>query len=61
VDNFEEEIAQANYPTLRLFTSPRLRSAHPAYQWLHRLHCVGVGEADLQRFVVAYDVYAVQG
>jgi hypothetical protein len=44
---------------LPLRTGPKLRTAHPAYQWLQRLHCVAVGEADLERFEVAYDVYAV--
>jgi hypothetical protein len=39
---------------------PSLRSAHPNYQWLHRLICVGVGEADLERFEVSYNVYAVR-
>jgi hypothetical protein len=43
-----------------LRTTPRLRSAHPAYQWLHRLQFVGVGEANLETFTVAYDVYAVR-
>lgn len=43
-----------------LRTTPRFRSAHPAYQWLHRLQCVGVGEANLETFTVSYDVYAVR-
>ncbi|HEY8011795.1 MAG TPA: DUF3237 domain-containing protein [Rudaea sp.] len=47
-------------PTLPLRTAPVLRCAHPDYAWLHRTQMVGVGEVDLQRFVVAYDVYAVQ-
>jgi len=44
---------------VKLFTSPRLRCAHPQFQWLHRIHCVGIGEVDLRRYEVAYDVYAV--
>jgi hypothetical protein len=46
-------------PKLKLRTTPVLRTAHPDYQWLHRLLCVGVGEADLGKLEVAYDVYAV--
>lgn len=45
---------------LKLRTTPTLRTAHPGYQWLHRLMCVGVGEADLETFEVSYDVYAVR-
>ena len=43
-----------------LRTQPRLRSAHPDYQWLQRRLCLAVGEADLERYVVGYDVYAVR-
>ena len=46
--------------TLPLRTTPRVRTAHPDYQWLQRLLCVGVGEVDLERFEVASDVYAVR-
>ena len=46
--------------TLPLRTGPTMRTAHPAYQWLQRLHCVAVGEVDLERFEVSYDVYAVR-
>ena len=46
--------------TLTLRTAPQLRTAHPAYQWLQRAFCVGIGEVDLERFSVSYDVYAVR-
>lgn len=42
-----------------LHTFPRLRTAHPEYQWLQRFACVGVGIADLQRSEVRYEVYAL--
>lgn len=45
---------------LKLRTTPVMRTAHPDYQWLHRLLCVGVGEVDLEKFEVSYDVYAVR-
>jgi hypothetical protein len=47
-------------PRLPLRILPRLRTAHPDYQWLERLVCVGIGEADLVNFVVRYDIYAVR-
>ncbi len=46
-------------PSVPLHTAPRFRTAHPGYQWLHRPMCVGVGVADLQRFEVRYDIYAL--
>jgi hypothetical protein len=47
-------------PKLSLRTAPRMRTAHPDYQWLNRLQLLNVGEADLQTFEVRYDVYAVR-
>jgi hypothetical protein len=38
----------------------RYHTAHPAYQWLNRLQCVNVGEADLMRSEVRWDVYALR-
>ena len=40
--------------------SPRLSTSHPDYLWLNRLHCLGIGQAFLERAEVAYDVYAVR-
>jgi len=40
--------------------SPRLQTSHPGYLWLNRLHCLGIGQAYLERSEVAYDVYAVR-
>ena len=40
--------------------SPRFQTSHPNYLWLNRLHCIGVGQAFLERLEVAYDVYAVR-
>ncbi len=39
---------------------PRFLTAHPDYRWLNRLQCLGVGEVDLERSEVSYDVYAVR-
>jgi hypothetical protein len=40
--------------------SPRLYASHPGYLWLNRLHCLGIGQAFLERSEVAFDVYAVR-
>jgi len=47
-------------PRLALRTLPVMRTAHPEYQWLHRRQFIGVGEADLEKFTVSYDVYALR-
>ena len=39
---------------------PRFQTTHPTYQWLNRLQCLNIGEADLERFEVRYDVYAIR-
>jgi hypothetical protein len=46
-------------PELKIRAAPRLRTAHPAYQWLNRLQCYAIGEADLARQLASYDVYAL--
>jgi len=40
--------------------SAGLSTSHPGYLWLNRLHCLGIGQAFLERSEVAYDVYAVR-
>ncbi|MDE0854992.1 MAG: DUF3237 domain-containing protein [Nevskia sp.] len=59
-DGYERFLRGELPPTLALRTGPRLRTAHPAYQWLQRLYCVGVGAVDFARSEVSYDVYAVR-
>jgi hypothetical protein len=59
-DGYEQFLRGKLPRKLPLRTSPVLRTSHPDYQWLQRLHCVAVGEADLERFDVSYDVYAVR-
>ena len=41
-------------------TAPQVRTAHPDYQWLHRVQCLGVGEVRASEGRVRYDVYAVR-
>jgi hypothetical protein len=41
-------------------SSPRFHTSHPDYVWLNRLHCLGIGQAFLDRSEVAYDVYSVR-
>lgn len=57
---YEEFLAGTTPPTIPLYTSPVLRTSAPAYEWLQRVHLVGVGVADLAKLEVAYDIYAVR-
>ncbi|MCY1260800.1 hypothetical protein D9M68_103560 [compost metagenome] len=59
--NGYEAIVRGESPArMTLRTSPRFRTAHPDYQWLHRHLCVGIGEVDFERAEVVYDVYALR-
>jgi Protein of unknown function (DUF3237) len=44
---------------VRLRTSPRFLTTHPAYVWLNRLHCFGVGEYRAATNEAHYDVYSI--
>lgn len=43
----------------RLRISPRFQTSHPAYLWMNRLCCIGVGEYQAATNVASYDVYSV--
>ncbi|MGH9202363.1 MAG: DUF3237 domain-containing protein [Vicinamibacterales bacterium] len=47
-------------PAVPVRTSPRFFTGHPSYQWLTRLHCIGIGEYRPAASSVSYDVYAVR-
>ncbi|NGY04502.1 DUF3237 domain-containing protein [Solimonas terrae] len=57
---YERFLAGELPPRVALQTGPRFSSAHPDYQWLHRLYCVGRGEVDMQTFEVRYDIHALR-
>ena len=59
-DGYERMVRQDLPPTVPLRTVPRVQTAHPDFQWLNRLQCLGIGELDTGRFEVSYDVYAVR-
>ena len=47
-------------PTVPLRISPKFSTSHPAYAWLNRIHCLGVGEYRAASNAASYDVYAVK-
>lgn len=56
-----QRFLDGNLPArLALHVTPRFQTAHPAYLWLNRIQCLGIGEVDMERSYVSYDVYAVR-
>jgi hypothetical protein len=50
------------FPTLPVVQlAPRFSTSHPSYLWLNRLQCVGIGQVDMDRLFVQYDLHAVTG
>jgi hypothetical protein len=47
-------------PRLTLHIVPRCQTAHSEYTWLNRVQCLGIGEVDLERSYVSYDIYSIQ-
>ncbi len=58
-DGYDRFLRNELPPKLPLKTTPTLRTAHPRYQWWHRVFCVGVGEFDSATLSASYDVYAL--
>jgi hypothetical protein len=56
-----QRFLEGNPPSrIPLRVVPRHLTSHPDYLWLNRLQCVNIGEADLENWVVSYDVYALR-
>ena len=56
---YDKVLRQELPPTIPVRIAPRFHTAHPSYQWLNRLQCVGIGQLNSQQLEVRYDVYAV--
>ena len=59
-DGYQKFLRQDLPRTVQLRIAPRFRTVHPSYQWLNRVQCIGIGEVDMERLEVRYDVYAVR-
>ncbi len=59
-DGYQRFLAGDLPARLTLHVVPRCQTAHPGYLWLNRVQCLGIGEVDLGRSHVSYDVYAVR-
>jgi hypothetical protein len=47
-------------PLLNLKITPRLLTEDSRYEWLNRLHFLGVGQIDTRELIARYDVYGVE-
>jgi hypothetical protein len=57
-----ENALRNQFPTLPVVQlAPRFVTSHPRYLWLNRLQCVGIGQVDMDRLFVQYDLHAVTG
>jgi hypothetical protein len=59
-DGYANFLAGQLPEVVKIRTSPRFWTAHPAYAWLNRVHCLGIGEFHRDQSEAAYDVYAVR-
>jgi len=56
-DGYERFLRGEAPAEIPIRTAPRFQTAHPAYLWLNRLQCVGVGAVELAKGLVSYDLY----
>jgi hypothetical protein len=60
-DGYQARLAGQPTPDGTSFRiAPRYQTAHPQYQWVNRLICVGIGEVHISVPEVRYDIYAVR-
>jgi hypothetical protein len=59
-DGYQRFLSGNPPPLVQLRIVPRYYTGHPEYQWLNRLQCIGVGEVDMQKMRVGYDIYALR-
>ena len=59
-DGYDKFLQGELPPIVPVRVVPRCLTAHPDYQWLNRLQCLGIGEIDVANLKVGYDLYAVR-
>ena len=61
-DGYEKALRGELPSVLQLRTTPRFQTGHPAYAWLNRLQCIGIGTAEVGAGgnKVSYEVYAIR-
>ena len=59
-EGYQNVIQQKVPLVIPIQTAPRYYTAHPEYQWINRLQCVGVGKSDMSRLEISFDIYAIR-
>src|SRR5438128_256671 len=60
-ENGYEKFLRGELPKkVKLRVAPRFHTSHQSYLWLNRLQCLNIGEVDLQKLELRYDVYGVR-
>ena len=59
-DGYQKFLRQELPLSLQLRVAPRFRTAHPDYEWLNRVQCIGVGEIKMEPLEVRFDIYAMR-
>jgi hypothetical protein len=59
-DGYQKALQQNLPAIIPIQSAPRYYTAHPQYQWLNRIQCVGVGQADMAKLEVSFDIYAIR-
>lgn len=56
-DGYQSLIAGGGPKRAPIRLAPRYLTAEPRLSWMNRLQCLGIGEVNLERYLVEYDLY----
>ena len=59
-DGYRNALQGRFAPRPPVYLTPRFVSASPAYGWLNRLQCVGIGYVTMADLEINYDLYAMR-
>ena len=59
-DGYQNALKGDFPPRPRVYLAPRFVCASPAYRWLNRLQCMGIGYVTMADLEVNYDLYAMR-
>jgi hypothetical protein len=56
-----DKVPKGEFPAvIHIHSAPRYYTSHPAYLWLNRIQCVGIGQAYMSELKVSFDIYAIR-
>lgn len=60
-DGYQRFLKQEEPPEYaQVRITPRYHTAHPEYQWLNRVQCLGIGQTDMKNSQVHYNIYLIR-